>query len=59
VAREYGLFTDVLGETGSDRVEIALGGKQVISVAVAELRESYEGALEKALRAEPSAVAAD
>jgi phosphoribosylformylglycinamidine synthase len=59
VVRDYGLFVDLLGETGGDRVEIVLDGKRVISVTVAELRESYEGALEKALRAESGAMAAD
>ena len=59
VAEEYGVFADVLGETGSDRVEISVGGDPVISAAVAELREAYEGALEKALRTEPGVAAAD
>src|SRR5712671_2171965 len=57
VAGEYGLFADVLGETGGDRVEIALDGTSVISATVSELREAYESALEKALRAEPAAAA--
>ncbi len=52
VAEEYGVIADVLGETGSDRVEISVGGQAVISATVGELRESYEGALEKALRTE-------
>jgi phosphoribosylformylglycinamidine synthase subunit PurL len=52
VAAEYGVFADVLGETGSDRIEIAVDGKLVISAAVEELRGAYEGALEKALRSE-------
>ena len=55
VAQEYGLFADVLGETGGDRVEIALDGKTVISATLAELNGTYESALEKALRAEPIA----
>src|SRR6202051_831807 len=50
VAEEYDVFADVLGETGSDRVEIAVNGQPVISASVAELREAYEGALERALR---------
>ncbi|MBI3645349.1 MAG: hypothetical protein HY233_05240 [Acidobacteriales bacterium] len=57
MAVEYGLFADVLGETKSDRVEITLGGKVMVSATVAELREAYESALEKALRTEPSAAA--
>jgi len=52
VAEEYDIFADVLGETGSDRVEISVDGKPVISAGIAELREAYEGALERALRAE-------
>jgi phosphoribosylformylglycinamidine synthase len=59
IAEEYGVFADVLGETGSDRVEIVVDGQLVISASVAELREAYEGALEKALRGEPSSAAAD
>ena len=57
VAQEYGLFADVLGETGGDRVEIALNGKTVVSATFAELSEAYEIALERALRAETSVVA--
>jgi phosphoribosylformylglycinamidine synthase len=59
VAEEYGVFADVLGETGSDRVEISVDGEPVISASVAELRDAYEGALERALRTEPEAVATD
>ena len=58
VAEEYGVSADVLGETGSDRVEIAVGDQSVISASVSELREAYEGALERALQTDPS-VAAD
>ncbi|HKN70324.1 MAG TPA: phosphoribosylformylglycinamidine synthase subunit PurL, partial [Terriglobales bacterium] len=59
VAEEYGVIADVLGETGSDRVEITVDEQLVISASVAELREVYEGALESALRAEPGVAAAD
>jgi len=59
IAEEYEVFADVLGETGSDRVEIAVGNDSVISASVQELREAYEGALEKALRTDPGVVAAD
>ena len=59
VAEEYGVFADVLGETGSDRVEITVDGQSVISASIGELREAYEGALERALRTEPNVVAAD
>ena len=59
IAEEYGVFADVLGETGSDRVEIVVNGESVISASVAELREAYEGALERALGTEPNVAAAD
>ena len=59
VAGEYALFADVLGETGGERIEIAVNGQCAISAGVAELRDAYEGALENALRAQPGAVAAD
>ncbi|HEX9111508.1 MAG TPA: phosphoribosylformylglycinamidine synthase II, partial [Terriglobales bacterium] len=59
IAVEYGLLADVLGETGSDRVEIAMDGQSMISASVTELREAYEGALERALRTEPQDTAAD
>ncbi|MGD0600437.1 MAG: phosphoribosylformylglycinamidine synthase subunit PurL [Terriglobales bacterium] len=59
VAEEYGVIADVLGETGSDSVEITVDEQLVISTSVAELREAYEGALESALRAEPGVAAAD
>jgi phosphoribosylformylglycinamidine synthase subunit PurL len=59
VAEEYGISSDVLGETGSDRVEIEVGDERVISASVAELREAYEGALEGALHTEPGVAAED
>jgi hypothetical protein len=59
VAAEYGLFADVVGETRGERVEIAVDGNAMVSVTVSELSEAYEGALEKALRTEPGAAAAD
>jgi len=59
VAEEYGVIADVLGETGSDKVEITVDDQRVISASVQELREAYEGKLESALRAEPSVAAAD
>ncbi|MFZ0685820.1 MAG: phosphoribosylformylglycinamidine synthase subunit PurL [Terriglobales bacterium] len=52
VAEEHDVFADVLGETVSDRVEIAVNGQPAVSASIAELRDAYEGALEKALRTE-------
>ena len=59
IAVQYGLSLDELGETVPEQFEIALDGQVVVSAAVAELREVYEGALETALRTEPEPVAAD
>ncbi len=52
VAGEFDVSTDVLGQTGSDRVEISIDGQPVISASITEFRGAYEGALEKALRTE-------
>ena len=59
VAEEYEIFADLLGETGSDRVEIAVDGQPVVSASVRELRDAYEGALERALHAEASVTNAE
>ena len=52
VAVKYGISAEVIGETAPERVEIKLDGRVVVSAAISELREVYEGALEKALRTE-------
>jgi phosphoribosylformylglycinamidine synthase len=59
VALKYGIAAELIGETASERIEIKLDGRVVVSATVAELRQVYEGALEKALRAEPEPVAAN
>jgi phosphoribosylformylglycinamidine synthase II len=59
LAVKYGLSSEVIGETVPEQVEIKLDGQVVVSTSVAELREAYESALEKALKTEPQAVAAD
>jgi phosphoribosylformylglycinamidine synthase len=59
IAVKYGVSTDVIGETVGEKIEIRIDGQVVVSATVAELRESYEGALERALRSELEAVAAD
>jgi phosphoribosylformylglycinamidine synthase subunit PurL len=59
VAEKNRIAAVVLGETVPDRIEIAIDGRPVISTAVADLRESYETALESALRTDPELVAAD
>jgi phosphoribosylformylglycinamidine synthase II len=54
LADEFGISADVLGQTGSDRVEISINAKPVLSATVQELQEAYEGALERALHTEPT-----
>jgi phosphoribosylformylglycinamidine synthase len=56
---KYDVSADIIGETVGGQVEIAIDGQVVVSVIVADLRENYEGALERALKSEPEAVAAD
>jgi phosphoribosylformylglycinamidine synthase len=59
IAEKHGLSVDMLGETGGAAVEIKVDGRDAISAAVNELSEVYEAALERALRTEAAAVAAD
>ena len=57
VAAKFHLSAEEIGETVAGLVEIRLEGRVVVSAAVGELRDSFEGALEAALRADPEAVA--
>ncbi len=59
IAGKYGIFADLLGETVPETIEIKLDGRNVVSARVSELKDAYEGALERALRSEPAEVAAD
>ena len=59
IAGDFGVSLDVLGETGGERVEVAINNQSALSASIEELRNAYEGALEKALRTEPSTTAAD
>ena len=52
VAVECGIAADVLGETISEKIEIAVDGRQVVAAAVLELKEAWAGALERALQVE-------
>jgi phosphoribosylformylglycinamidine synthase subunit PurL len=53
VAGNNAISADVIGETASDKLEILLDRRLVISVAVSDLSEAYEKALESALRTDP------
>jgi phosphoribosylformylglycinamidine synthase II len=55
-AIKYGLSAEEIGETVSAaEIEIKLDGRVAVSATVRELRETYEGALEAALRADTKA----
>jgi phosphoribosylformylglycinamidine synthase len=56
IAAKYRLSADQIGETVSDQVEIKLDGRMVVSASVSELRGSFEGSLQAALRADPELV---
>jgi phosphoribosylformylglycinamidine synthase II len=58
VASKHGLSAEEIGETVSDQVEVKLDDRVVVSATVKELRDSFEGALEAALKADPDAVVA-
>ncbi len=55
IAVKYGFLPKLIGETVAQQLQIKLDGQVVVSASVNELRESYEGALQNALRTEPEA----
>jgi len=57
LAVKYSLSADVIGQTVSDKVEIRLDGRVVVSASVSELRDGFEGAIEAALKADPELIA--
>src|SRR5689334_7683167 len=56
VAVKYALSAEQIGETVPEQLEIEVGGQVVVSAAMKDLNATYEGALEEALRTEPSPV---
>ena len=58
-AGKHGIYADVIGETIPERLEISIDGRVVVSAEVSDLNQSYESALEPALRADAELVAAD
>jgi phosphoribosylformylglycinamidine synthase II len=56
-AAKYSLSSEKIGETVPGQMEIELDGRVVVAASVNELRDSFEGALEAALRAGVEAVA--
>jgi phosphoribosylformylglycinamidine synthase II len=59
IVEKHGIAADVLGETILERLEISLDGRVIVSAAVSDLSQAYEGALESTLRTDPELVAAD
>ncbi len=53
IAVKYGVSSEKIGETIPEKFEISLDGKVVVSVDLFELRDGFEGALEKILKADP------
>ncbi len=49
LAAEYGFCAAQIGTTGGDRLEISIYGQPVIAASIAELTETWSGALESAL----------
>jgi phosphoribosylformylglycinamidine synthase II len=52
IAAKFAVSSESIGETTPENFEIKLDGRPGVSVAVRELREAFEGALEKALKAD-------
>jgi phosphoribosylformylglycinamidine synthase subunit PurL len=52
IAVKYGIAADQIGETVPQQFEIAISGRVVVSAPVAELKDAWAHALEKALHVE-------
>jgi phosphoribosylformylglycinamidine synthase subunit PurL len=59
VAAKDGVSADVIGETGTEKLDILLDGQMVVSAAISDLSEAYEKALEAALRTDSELLVAD
>lgn len=51
IAVKYGVSAETIGKTIPEKFEVRLDGRVVVSAAVVELRQDFEGALERALKA--------
>ncbi|HMK30689.1 MAG TPA: phosphoribosylformylglycinamidine synthase subunit PurL [Terriglobales bacterium] len=52
MAAKHGIAASLIGETQSDKLEITIGGRVVVSAAVSDLQSRWAGALEVALHTE-------
>jgi len=57
-AVKYGVSAEPVGQTRREQLEVKVDGQVVVSAGVRELRDGYEGALEKTLRSDPELVEA-
>ncbi|MCU1296535.1 MAG: phosphoribosylformylglycinamidine synthase subunit, partial [Acidobacteriaceae bacterium] len=56
VAENYGVSAEQIGETVSEQAEISIDDAVMVSAKVSELRDSFEGAIERVLKADPELV---
>jgi phosphoribosylformylglycinamidine synthase len=56
VADNYGISAERIGEIIPEKAEISIDSRVVVSAAVSELRESFEGAIERVLKADAELV---
>ena len=59
VSAKFDVAADVIGETIPERLEIVLDGETIVSSTISDLKDSYEGALQSALRTDSELVAAN
>ncbi len=59
LADRFGLFTETIGNTVAEVVEIRVDNRLVVSAPLGKLKDGFERALESALKADPALVAAD
>ena len=52
VAERHEISADVIGQTVSDLFEISISGKAVVSAKIADLRQTWDTALERDLHVE-------
>ena len=58
MAGKFGISAQQIGETVAEQVEVKLDGRTVISAKVSELRDAYEGVIERILKSDPELVEA-
>jgi phosphoribosylformylglycinamidine synthase len=56
VAGNFGISAEQIGETTPEHAEVSIDGAVVVSAKVSELRDSFEGAIERVLKADPELV---